>query len=102
MKNALTAIRPVLPDAPTADAFARRFTLLTLTRNGKDLSRYLWAAKVRDDPRYLTHVPRARETLLAAAAEAAERGESSPPTAVLSEALATREAPLPASTACMS
>ncbi|MFP6624447.1 MAG: phosphotransferase [Myxococcota bacterium] len=71
VKNALTAIRPVLPDAPTADAFARRFTLLTLTRNGKDLSRYLWAAKVRDDPRYLTHVPRARETLLAAAAEAA-------------------------------
>ncbi len=71
VKNALDGIRPRLPDAPAADAFERRFTLLTLTRNGKDLSRYLYAAKVRDDARYLALVPRAVQTLRAAAAEAA-------------------------------
>ncbi len=71
VKNALDGIRARLPDAPAADAFERRFTLLTLTRNGKDLSRYLYAAKVRDDVRYLALVPRAVQTLRAAAAEAA-------------------------------
>ena len=71
VKTALSGVRPRLPDVPPADTFARRFTLLTLTRIGKDLSRYLYAAKVRDDPRYLAHVPRAVQTLRAAAAEAA-------------------------------
>ena len=71
VRKALAAVRPRLPDAPAADVFTRRFTLLTLTRNGKDLSRYLYAAKIRDDTRYLAHVPRAIQTLRAAAAEAA-------------------------------
>lgn len=72
VQNALEEIRPQLPDAPEADTFARRFTLLTLTRTGKDLSRYLYAAKVRKDTRYLCWVPRAVRTLRAAAAEAAD------------------------------
>lgn len=71
VRAALAGIRPRLPDAPAADTFARRFTLLTLTRTGKDLSRYLYAAKVRNDTRYLALVPRAVQTLRAAAAEAA-------------------------------
>jgi aminoglycoside/choline kinase family phosphotransferase len=71
VKDALDRVRPRLPDAPAADAFERRFTLLTLSRNSKDLSRYLYAAKVRDDPRYLPLVPRAVQTLRAAAADAA-------------------------------
>lgn len=71
VRDALGQIRPRLPDAPDATTFARRFTLLTLTRNGKDLSRYLYAAKIRGDARYLSLVPRAVETLRAASAEAA-------------------------------
>ena len=71
VKQALDRTRPRLPDAPAADAFARRFTLLTLARNGKDLSRFLYAAKVRSDDRYLACVPRAVASLHSAAAEAA-------------------------------
>jgi aminoglycoside/choline kinase family phosphotransferase len=70
VQTLLDGIRPELPDAPEADAFHRRFTLLTLTRNGKDLSRYLYAARVRDDERYLALVPRAVATLKAAASAA--------------------------------
>jgi aminoglycoside/choline kinase family phosphotransferase len=63
----LERTRPTLPDAPDPDTFARRFALLTLTRNGKDLARYLFAARVRRDRRYLRLVPRALRTLQAAA-----------------------------------
>jgi len=63
--------RRALPDAPEPAVFDRRFTLLTLTRNGKDLSRYLYAAQVRNDERYLRLVPRAVATLKAAASHAA-------------------------------
>jgi aminoglycoside/choline kinase family phosphotransferase len=61
-------VRPELPDAPDEETFLRRFTLLTLTRNGKDLSRYLYAATERGDERYLRLLPRAVATLKAAAA----------------------------------
>jgi aminoglycoside/choline kinase family phosphotransferase len=67
----LEVIRPALPDAPEPDVFWRRFTLLTLTRNGKDLSRYLYALKVRGDTRYAALLPRALHTLQAAATQAA-------------------------------
>ena len=72
VEEALERTRPQLPDAPHPDAFARRFTLLTLSRNGKDLSRFLWAAAVRGDERYLSFVPRAVASLQSAAARAAD------------------------------
>ena len=71
----LESVRPRLPDAPSLEAFALRFDLLTLTRNGKDLSRYLYAAKTRGDDRYLALVPRAVRTLR----DAAERCTSVSP-----------------------
>lgn len=67
----IESVRPNLPDAPAADAFARRFHLLTLSRVGKDLSRYLYAARVRGDRRYLRLLPEATRTLRAAAKIAA-------------------------------
>jgi len=66
VQSALEEVRPRLPDAPDAETFRRRFTLLTLTRNGKDLSRYLYAARVRGDSRYVPLLPRAIATLKAA------------------------------------
>jgi aminoglycoside/choline kinase family phosphotransferase len=62
-----SAIRLRLPDAPEAETFARRFTLLTLTRNGKDLARFLYAAHLRGDARYLDSLPHAVESLQRAA-----------------------------------
>ncbi len=67
----LAAIRPQLPDAPSADELARRFHLLTLSRVGKDLSLYLYAAKERGDRRYLRFVPNAARALRRSAARAA-------------------------------
>lgn len=67
----LEAIRPRLPHPPTRDEFERRFTLLTLTRVGKDLSRFLFAAHQRGDTRYLAALPDATRTLRAAARGAA-------------------------------
>lgn len=43
----LARVRPQLPDAPDARAFARRFELLTLARKGKDHARFLAAAAQR-------------------------------------------------------
>ena len=71
VQSLLAEIRGELPDAPDPSSFERRFTLLTLTRNGKDLARYLHAAQQRDDPRYLPLLPRAARTLKAAAESAA-------------------------------
>ncbi len=51
----LEAVRTQLPDAPTREDLRHRFHLLTLTRCGKDLSRYLYAAEVRGDDRF-THL----------------------------------------------
>ncbi len=45
--------------------------MLTLTRNGKDLARYLYAARERRDERYLRLLPNAVAVLRTAAARAA-------------------------------
>ena len=47
----LERVRPALPDAPAADELARRFDLLTLSRKGKDLARFVYAARRRGDTR---------------------------------------------------
>ena len=67
----LDEVRPRLPDAPDADVFHQRFELLTLTRNGKDLGRFLFAAQTRGDRRYLSAVPRAIRSLRGASARSA-------------------------------
>ncbi len=71
VQSLLAEVRGELPDAPDPSSFERRFTLLTLTRNGKDLARYLYAAHARQDARYLPLLPRAARTLKAAAESAA-------------------------------
>ena len=50
-------IRPALPDAPSRDEFEHRFELLTLSRVGKDLARYLYAIHERGDERYRQYLP---------------------------------------------
>ena len=67
----LSAVRPRLPDAPSPDDFERRFTLLTLSRVGKDVSRFLYAIERRGDERYRRFVPNGIRQLLAASARAA-------------------------------
>jgi len=84
-------IRPQLPDAPAPEIFARRFDLLTLTRKGKDLARFVYAAAERGDTRYLAHVPRTVAVLRAAADRTADRDPALRPFAELCHAL--REAP---------
>lgn len=85
VRSALDEVRPRLPDAPGPGEFARRFGLLTLTRNGKDLARYLYAARTRGDARYLRLVPRAVATLQRAARDLAD---ADPRIARLAEILA--------------
>lgn len=63
----LENLRPTLPDAPARDEFHRRATLLTLTRVGKDLALYRYAAARRGDRRYLPFVPHAAHCLRYAA-----------------------------------
>ncbi len=53
----LHEIRPQLPDAPDEISFLERFALLTLSRKGKDLARFLYAAKERGDLRFQAHIP---------------------------------------------
>lgn len=60
-------LRPTLPDAPDAESFARRFDLLTLTRKGKDLARFVYAARERGDRRFLAYVPASVRALQRAA-----------------------------------
>jgi aminoglycoside/choline kinase family phosphotransferase len=49
-------VRPRLPDAPAADAFARRFDLLTVARTAKDFS--LWHERAQlGDPNWLRLAP---------------------------------------------
>jgi aminoglycoside/choline kinase family phosphotransferase len=69
----LERVRPSLPDAPDPEDFARRFDLLTLTRKGKDLGRFLYAARARGDTRFLAWVPATVRALRAAAERAAQR-----------------------------
>jgi aminoglycoside/choline kinase family phosphotransferase len=67
------AVRPLLPDAPDPEAFARRFDWLTLTRKGKDHARFLYAARERGDERYLAYAPATVRHLRRAAARASAR-----------------------------
>jgi len=53
----LAAVRPVLPDAPDPETFARRSALLTLARKAKDHARFLCAARTRGDRRWLAWLP---------------------------------------------
>jgi hypothetical protein len=69
----LARLRPLLPDAPDAGAFAARFDLLTLARKGKDHARFLYAARERGDARFLAFAPRTARMLGRAAAAAAAR-----------------------------
>ena len=68
VQSTLQKTRPAMPDAPDLETFRRRFTLLTLTRNSKDLARFLYTAKSRGDSRYIALLPRAVATLKAASA----------------------------------
>ena len=69
----LARIRPRLPDAPAEEEFAHRFDLLTLSRKGKDLARFVYAARRRGDSRYLRFAPTTVRALQAAAGRAAGR-----------------------------
>jgi N-acetylmuramate 1-kinase len=64
-------LRPRLPDAPDRDTLRRRFDLLTLSRKGKDHARFLYAARERDDLRWLTYLPPTVRALRAAGARVA-------------------------------
>jgi aminoglycoside/choline kinase family phosphotransferase len=59
--------RSALPDAPETALARQRFDALTLTRKGKDHARFLYAASVRGDRRYLAHLPATQRHLQAAA-----------------------------------
>jgi len=82
----LARIRPALPDAPDADELAVRFDLLTLSRKGKDLARFVYAARRRGDERYLRFAPATVRALRAAGVRAAARD---PRLAALAEILAS-------------
>lgn len=66
-------VRAALPDAPNRDDFARRFDLLTISRKGKDLARFIQAASERGDDRFLTYVPRTLRMVRDAAERSAQR-----------------------------
>lgn len=65
----LETIRAQLPDAPTREDLRHRFHLLTLTRCGKDLARYFYAAETHGDDRF-THLQRRLAGSLQRAAQA--------------------------------
>lgn len=90
----LARVRPALPDAPDPETFARRFDLLTLTRKGKDLARFLQAFGERGDRRYLPYVPATVRALREAAGRV---GPDDPRLARLAELIAAlpEEAPIP-------
>jgi aminoglycoside/choline kinase family phosphotransferase len=67
------AARENLPDPPEPDVFEQRFDLLTLTRKAKDHARFVYAARVRNDSRYLPFLPATLRFLRAAAERAAGR-----------------------------
>ena len=80
--NQLARIRPVLPDAPESESFARRFDLLTLTRKAKDHALFLSAAHTRGMNHYLKFVP---ATVRALRGAALRRAGESPRLARLAE-----------------
>jgi len=65
-------VRSALPDAPQPDEFARRFDLLTISRKGKDLARFIQAASERGDERFMAYVPRTLRLVREAATRSAE------------------------------
>jgi aminoglycoside/choline kinase family phosphotransferase len=69
----LAWVRPRLPDAPDAETFDLRFDLLTVTRKGKDLARFVYAARERGDTRFLRYVPATWRILSEAAGRIAHR-----------------------------
>ena len=71
VRDQLDRVRPALPDAPSADEFDRRFALLTLSRVGKDVSRFLYAVHARGDARYRAFLPTGIRHLRSAASRAA-------------------------------
>jgi aminoglycoside/choline kinase family phosphotransferase len=73
LEQQLARVRPLLPDAPDPESFAHRFDLLTLTRKGKDLARFLYAARERNDRRFLPYLPATLRALRAAAERTARR-----------------------------
>ena len=72
----LERIRPQLPDAPSREECAARFDLLTLTRKGKDLARFVQVARTRGDRRYLRFAPATMRYLRDAATRSAARDPS--------------------------
>jgi len=69
----LERVRPELPDAPSPEAFAQRFDLLTLARKGKDHALFHFVARTRGDARYLRFAPTTVRQLRRAALRAAAR-----------------------------
>jgi aminoglycoside/choline kinase family phosphotransferase len=72
----LARIRPLLPDRPDPESFARRFDLLTLSRKGKDHARFVYAASSRGDFRFTRHLSATVRALRAAAARVADLDSS--------------------------
>jgi aminoglycoside/choline kinase family phosphotransferase len=67
----LEQVRPLLPDRPDPESFARRFDLLTLSRKGKDHARFVYAARSRGERRYAPYLPATVRALRPAAARVA-------------------------------
>ncbi|MEE3332238.1 MAG: phosphotransferase [Myxococcota bacterium] len=63
----LARLWPQLASEPPEQDFKRRFNLLTLSRAGKDLSRFLFAVHERGDERYRSFLPNGVRSLKAAA-----------------------------------
>ncbi len=71
VRSHLARVRPLLPDRPEAESFARRFDLLTLSRKGKDHARFVYAAKSRGDDRFARYLSNTVRALRGAAARVA-------------------------------
>jgi hypothetical protein len=71
VQSHLAQVRPLLPDRPEPESFARRFDLLTLSRKGKDHARFLYAARSRSDHRFARYLSNTVRALREAAARVA-------------------------------
>jgi aminoglycoside/choline kinase family phosphotransferase len=71
VRSHLARVRPALPDRPDAEALARRFDLLTLSRKGKDHARFVYAARSRGDRRFARYLSATVRALRTAAARVA-------------------------------
>ena len=94
VESQLENIRPALPDRPSADAFRRRFDLITVARVAKDIAHYLHAASTRGDRRYLPFVDAGLAHLRGASQRAAQRDRELAPWAEFIAAL-PRTVPAP-------